>query len=221
MTITLWGRKNSANVQKVAWAMAELGLEWESVRIAGAFGGNDAPDYLALNPNGYVPTYQEGDFVLTESDAIVRYLARKHGAGSLSPDDERDVALADQWATWASMTLWPKFVPIFFRTITTPRAELDFSDLAEAAKAGAATIAILDKALEGRDFLVGDRLSFGDLGPAIFARRALGLPHDKIDAPNVARYVAAMEARPAFARTVGFPVGNCKEEWLEIGEEYA
>lgn len=221
MTITVWGRKNSANVQKVAWALVELGLKWNSVRVGGAFGGTDTPEYRAMSPNGLVPTYQEDGFTLTESDAIIRYLARQHGAGSLLPDDERDIALADQWACWASATLWPAFKPIFFYTITTPRAELDYSDFKATAKSGAAVIAVLDRALDGRDFLVGDRLSFGDLGPAIFARRALGLPHAKIEAPNVARYVEAIKARPAFAVAAGFLVGDCKEEWDEIGEEYA
>ncbi len=221
MTITVWGRKNSANVQKVTWALGEMGVEFDSVRVGGPFGGTKTPDYLAINPNSYVPTYQDGDLTLSESDAILRYVARKYGMGGLYPDDPEAAATADRWATWASASLFPKIFPIFYRMIATPKAEVDFSGLEGAVDGTAAAMSILDRALEGREFLVGDSLTFGDIGPAIFARRALLLPYGAPEAPNVARFVENMQARPAFAKHVGFPVGACKEEWDANAEKYA
>ena len=73
------GRANSINVQKVMWCCAELGLAVERVDIGGPFGGNREPEYLEKNPNGLVPTLEDGDFVLWESHSIVRYLAGTYG----------------------------------------------------------------------------------------------------------------------------------------------
>jgi glutathione S-transferase len=84
--IKIWGRNTSANVQKVMWAVGEIGLPHERIDIGGPFGGNREPAYLAKNPNGLVPTLEEDDgFVLWESNAIVRYLAAKHRAGMRRP----------------------------------------------------------------------------------------------------------------------------------------
>ena len=72
------GRNTSSNVMKVLWACAELGLDFEREDLGGPFGGNDSPEYQALNPNGLVPTIVEDDFVLWESNSIVRYLAHRY-----------------------------------------------------------------------------------------------------------------------------------------------
>ena len=72
--LKIWGRTTSSNVQKVLWCCAELGLEYERVDLGGPFGGNQDPEYLALNPNGLVPTVKDGDLVMWESNTICRYL---------------------------------------------------------------------------------------------------------------------------------------------------
>src|SRR6516225_2036834 len=82
------GANTSVNVQKVMWAVGELELPHERIDVGGAFGKNKEPAYLAMNPNGLVPTLEEEDgFLLWESNAIVRYLAAKYGAGKLEPAD--------------------------------------------------------------------------------------------------------------------------------------
>jgi glutathione S-transferase len=78
----VWGRNTSSNVMKVLWALGELGLEFERIDVGGAFGKTDTPEYRAMNPTGLVPTLQEDDFTLWESNAIVRYLAEVHAPGS-------------------------------------------------------------------------------------------------------------------------------------------
>ena len=81
--LKILGRKTSSNVQKVLWCCSELDIAFEREDIGGPFGGNDKPDYLALNPNGLVPTIIDDGFVLWESNAIVRYLCAKHATGTL------------------------------------------------------------------------------------------------------------------------------------------
>ena len=87
--LKIWGRNTSSNVQKAMWALGELELPIERIDVGGAFGKNKEPAYLAMNPNGLVPTLEEDDgFILWESNSIVRYLAGKHDkAGTLEPKD--------------------------------------------------------------------------------------------------------------------------------------
>ena len=88
--ITVLGRRNSANVQKVMWTLGELGLAYQRHDVGGSFGYPD--DYP--NPNRVVPCIRDGDLTLYESNACVRYLARRYGAGSLWPQDPA-AAIAD------------------------------------------------------------------------------------------------------------------------------
>jgi glutathione S-transferase len=97
--IKIWGRKTSSNVQKAMWAVGELNLEHQRIDVGGAFGKNKEPAYLAMNPNGLVPTLEEEDgFLLWESNSVVRYLAGKHDkSGALEPKDPKQRAIASQW----------------------------------------------------------------------------------------------------------------------------
>ncbi len=83
--LKIWGRLSSVNVQKVVWAVRELALPHTLTEAGGAFGGLDTPEYGRMNPNRRVPVIDDGGFVLWESNAIVRYLAARYGAGSLWP----------------------------------------------------------------------------------------------------------------------------------------
>ena len=119
--IKIWGRKTSANVQKVMWAIGEIGLPHERIDIGGPFGQNREPAYLAMNPNGLVPTLEEEDgFLLWESNAIVRHLATKHRAGALEPADLRARALANQWMDWQLSVAAPAITRAFLGLIRTP-----------------------------------------------------------------------------------------------------
>src|SRR4029078_3512795 len=115
--LTIWGRTNSINVQKVLWCCGELGLQYERIDAGMQFGVNNTPEYRALNPNGLVPTIDYDGFVLWESHAIVRFLALKHGRGTLWPEDERGVADADRWMEWYSTTMWNNLRPIFWTLV--------------------------------------------------------------------------------------------------------
>src|SRR6476660_233261 len=99
--IKIWGRNTSVNVQKVMWALGELGVPHERIDVGGSFGKNKEPAYLAMNPNGLVPTLEEDGFLLWESNSIVRYLASKYDkSGVLEPKDAKQRAQASQWMDW-------------------------------------------------------------------------------------------------------------------------
>ena len=97
MSLVLYGRATSSNVQAVMWGLAELGLDVERRDVGGRFGGNDTPEYRKMNPMGLIPVLQDGEVALFESAAILRYLDRRYGQGRLSTDDPR----GDSWAEWA------------------------------------------------------------------------------------------------------------------------
>src|SRR5216684_2563703 len=118
--LKLWGRINSINVQKVLWALAELEVAYERTDAGLQFGVVNEPFYRRMNPNGRVPTIEDDGFVLWESNAIVRYLSAKHGAGTLWPNDPRQRADADRWMDWTTSTVAPAITPVFWGLIRTP-----------------------------------------------------------------------------------------------------
>ena len=96
--LTIWGRLNSHNVKKVAWFAEELGLSYVRHDIGGQFGMSNA--YLAMNPNALIPTIDDDGFVLWESNAILRYLAARHGGVRWWPDEPQLRAIGDRWMEW-------------------------------------------------------------------------------------------------------------------------
>ena len=217
MTRILWGRRNSSNVQKVLWALTELGLDHEHRRVGGGFGGTDAAAYRAMNPMGVVPTLRDGDLTLFESDAILRYLARRYGEGTLWPEDPAQAALADQWTTWNASTFYPAVAALFFPTIRTPRAEQRPEALGPQTAALAKAGAILDSALAGREHLVGGTFSFGEIGLAISTHRAFLLPVGRLEGlPNLRRWFDGVAQRRGYRLHVDQPIGTCLEDWRAL-----
>ena len=98
--LTIWGRLNSINVQKVLWCADEIGIEYERIDAGMEYGVVDTEAYLAMNPGGKVPTIRDGDDILWESAAIVRYLAARYGDSEIYPESPMQRGHADQWADW-------------------------------------------------------------------------------------------------------------------------
>jgi len=197
--IKIWGRNTSANVQKVMWAVAEIGLPHERIDIGGPFGGNREAAYLAMNPNGLVPTLQEDDgFLLWESNSIVRYLAAKHRAEMLEPANLRIRALAQAWMDWQLSVLAPAITPAFLGLIRTPPDKRNYAAIDESKKRTTAAITILDAEVAKRAYVAGDAFSYGDIPAAVMANRYRQIAPERPPLPNFERWYAAISARPAF-----------------------
>jgi glutathione S-transferase len=201
--LKIWGRKNSINVQKVMWAVGELGLAHERIDIGGSFGKNKEPAYLALNPNGLVPTLEEDDgFILWESNSIVRYLAAKHGAGTLEPADPRARARASQWMDWQLSVAAPAIHATFWGLVRTPPGQRDHAAI-DASKAKTTdAMTILDGQLGKTRFVAGDGFSMGDIPVGLIAYRYRQLVAERPALPNLERWFAAIEKRDAFRNHV-------------------
>jgi len=196
--LKIWGRKNSANVQKVTWAIGETGVAHGHTEVGGAFGGNREPAFLALNPNGLVPVMQDGDVVLWESNAIVRYVALKYGAGRLAPADPAMRARADQWMDWQQTTVSAPMVTTFWGLVRTPEAKRDHAAIAQAEKRYAEAMTVLDAHLAKTPFIAGQTFCMGDIPLAIMAHRYLYLFPDHPPLRHLRRWYDVLAARKAF-----------------------
>ena len=159
--LKIWGRTNSVNVKKALWALEELGVKYQRIDAGMQFGVNDTPEYRRMNPTGLVPTIEDDGFVLWESHSIVRYLAAKHGAGTLWPNDLRVRADAERWMDWA-FTFQAAFRTVFWGLVRTPAEKRDMNAIEEARKKCAGLLAIPGAALEGRQYLAGN-FGMGDI----------------------------------------------------------
>jgi glutathione S-transferase len=200
--IRIWGCNTSSNVQKVMWAIGELDLPHERIDVGGSFGKNKEPAYLAMNPNGLVPTLEEDGFFLWESNSIVRYLAAKHGAGRLEPVDLRARARANSWMDWQLSVASPAIFGMFWGLIRTPPEKRDHAAIDASRTRTTAAMEILDAQLAKTPFLAGDALSMGDIPAAVMAYRFRRLVPERARLDHLERWFGTIEARPAFKQHV-------------------
>jgi glutathione S-transferase len=183
----------------VMWAVGELKLAHDRIDIGGPFGKNKEPPYLAMNPNGLVPTLEEEDgFILWESNSIVRYLAAKHGAGTLEPADLKRRARASQWMDWQLTVAGPAIHATFWGLVRTPPEKRDHKAIAESQAKTTAALQMVDDALGKSAYLAGDAFSMGDIPAALIAFRFRALVKERPPFNNLERWFAEIEKRPAF-----------------------
>jgi len=205
--IKIWGRNTSSNVQKVMWAIGEMKLPHQRIDVGGAFGKNNEAPYLAMNPNGLVPTLEEEDgFTLWESNSIVRYLAAKNAAKNadrtLEPADLRTRARAQKWMDWQLSVMGPAITPVFWGLIRTPPEKRDANAIAAGKAKTVAAAKMLDEQLGKTAYLAGDTFSYGDIPVGIMVYRYVQLIPERPSMPNLDRWYAAISSRQAFREQV-------------------
>ncbi|HEY6240614.1 MAG TPA: glutathione S-transferase [Burkholderiales bacterium] len=204
--LKLWGRINSINVQKVLWALDELKVPCERSDAGMQFGVVNEPFYRKMNPNGRVPTIEDDGFVLWESNAIVRYLSAKHGAGTLWPNDLHQRADADRWMDWTTSTVAPALTPVFWGLIRTPAEKRNMASIdAEAEKVGQAFQA-LEQSLEGRDHVAGNSFTMGDIPLGTFVHRWYALAVKRPKLARVEAYYQRLQQRASYKKHVMLPL---------------
>ena len=204
--ITVWGRPNSINVQKVVWVLEEAGVPYERLDAGGAFGGLDTDRYGALNPNRRIPTLVDGEIVIWESQVIVRYVAAAYAGPPLWADDPAARALSDMWMDWIQTTVQPRLIPVFQQVIRTPEDQRDLALIRDNTEALKEAFAILDAQLAGRAYLTGDDFSMGDIPTGAYAWRYLALDIEKPDLPHLQAWFKRLQERPAYRDHVMLPL---------------
>lgn len=198
--IKLLGRQTSGNVQKVLFLLEELHIPYTREDYGRQFGNTQTDAYRALNPNAKVPTMIDGDLVIWESHTIVRYLAALH-APALHGVTPAEKTMVERWMDWNLGALNTPYVAVF-KDAKKPPAERAADFAAQSADL-LAQLKILDGNITGRDWFALDRLTIADMALGTIVKRCLEFPIERPAYPELQRWQAAIDARPAFAVAIG------------------
>lgn len=204
--LKLWGRNNSVNVQKAIWCLEELKEPYERIDAGMQYGVVNEPRFRELNPNGLVPVIEDGDAVIWESNAIVRYLGAKYGRGTLWAEDPATRAQSDKWMDWCATVYWPPMREVFWGLVRTPPAKRNLELIETSRKKAGEILKILDAALAGRDYIAGSQLTIGDIPLGCISWRWFGIDMERPAFPNVEAWFARLAAREAFKKSVMLPL---------------
>ena len=204
--VKLYALPPSPNTFKVVALAHQLGLNLEVVPMDVTTGANKKPDYLAKNPNGLMPTLEDGDFHLWESNAILMYLAQKKPESGMWPGDAKGQAKVQQWLTWSTAHWGPSMRPFVYERIVKPRFGMGAPDEAELAKAVepfAKMADVLEGHLKNHKFVGGEQMTIADFAiaaPLVYAEMAQ-IPLDHY--PHIKAYGARITGSEHFAAAIG------------------
>jgi glutathione S-transferase len=201
--LTIWGRLNSHNVKKVAWFAEEAGLAYARHDVGGQFGMDS--DYLAKNPNAMIPTIEDGEVTLWESNAILRYLAARHAPDRFWPGSPASRAMADRWMDW-QIDYAEAQRDAFINLIRRSEDQRDAEAIKRSAEACAKKMAILDAHLAQSPWLSGDSFGIGDVPMGVYAYTWFTLPIERPNLPNLADWYDGLQARDGYASQVMIPL---------------
>lgn len=194
------------NVQKVMWTVGELGLVHERIDAGRGFEKTDTPEYLRLNPNGLIPTLEDGGLVVWESNVTVRYLAARYGAGSLWPTDPGVRSQSDMWMDWMTTVVMPEISPVIVGLVRTPPEKRNMQEIEAARLRLARAMTMFDRHMTGRSYVVGDSLTIGDIAMGVVAQRWFALPIERPTLANTEAYFRRLSKRSAYAEHVALPL---------------
>ncbi|WP_251977290.1 glutathione S-transferase family protein [Salinicola avicenniae] len=207
--LTVWGRRSAYNVQKVLWLADELGIEVAHRPVGGSEGGLDTPDFLAMNPNGRIPVIEDGETVVWETDAILRYLAATYGDAHFQTREPAAQSQVDRWMAWSLSQLEPAFFTgIFWGFYRTPGAEQDDAAIERAMATCDRLYTTLNAALRERPFLSGESLGLADIpaGTTLYRYFELEIPRPPL--PHVEAWYQRLQSRAAYRQHVMRPFGE-------------
>ncbi len=204
--LKIWGRKTSSNVQKVLWCCGELGIAFDRIDVGGAFGGNQDAEYLALNPNGLVPTLRDGDLILWESNTICRYLASTHSGERLYPSAPAERAKVERWMDWQLSTMGPPMGTLLYGLIRSKPEQRDPAAIEAARRKAAAAWMIVEDALAAAPFLAGPEMSLAEIVLGSLVYRWHAFPIERPPLPKLKAWYDRMRERPAFKTHIEIPI---------------
>jgi glutathione S-transferase len=204
--LKIWGRATSSNVQKVLWCCAELGIEYERVDLGGPFGGNQDLEYLAMNPNGLVPTVKDGDLVLWESNTICRYLCTVRNGEELYPTDPGARTHVERWMDWQLSSIGPPMGTLLYGLIRTPPEQRDYAAVEAARRKALGAWTIVDDALKDRPYLAGPNLTLAEITMGTLVYRWHAFSIERPSLKNLKAWYERMRQRPAFKKHIEIPI---------------
>ncbi len=205
--LKIWGRTTSSNVQKVLWACAEMNIPYERIDAGLQFGRNKDPDYLAMNPNGLVPTVEDGKVVIWESNTILRYLAATRGVDKLHPKDPAERSQVERWMDWQLSVLGPPMGTLLLGYYRTPPERRDAAALDTAHTRAVAAWKILEHQLQdGKPYVAGKELTLADISLGMFVHRWYSYPVERPSMPHLKGWYDRLATRPPYKTHIMIPV---------------
>ncbi|MEM5399996.1 glutathione S-transferase [Paraburkholderia unamae] len=198
--LNILGKASSINVRKVLWTCVELNLPFEREDWGSGFRSTHTPEFLALNPNALVPVIRDGDFVLWESNTIIRYLASRYGGAQLYPADAFERARVDQWMDWQATDLNRSWSYAFLALVRASPAHQAPGEIALSIENWTRHMRILDARLQATGaFVAGAQFSLADIPVGLSVNRWFGTPFEHPHLPAVSAYFERLAERPGFA----------------------
>ncbi|MBT3788636.1 MAG: glutathione S-transferase family protein [Alphaproteobacteria bacterium] len=193
----LYGSSNSRAIRSI-WAMEETGIEYDHVPTNFSEQSKE-PTYLAVNPNGRIPSLVDGDLTMCESMAINLYLAKKY-ATDLYPDNAEDEARAMQWSVWGISEIEPLQMRIVVQKLFVPEEKRNMKAIEGSEKGLQRPLAVLDAHLASQAYLLGAQFSIADLNLSAVMMLLKQVKMDLSAFENVGKWMKTCYDRPACKR---------------------
>lgn len=202
--ITVWGRRSSSNVQAVIWCLEELSIPYNRIDAGFTYGVVDSEAYLAMNPNGTVPTIRDGENPpLWESGAILRYLANRYADVEFWPSEAVERARVDQWAEWSKLNIALAFTgPVFWRVARIPVNRQDPVAITKAVELFENALTIANTQLETNSYIAGRTFTLADIQFAHVLFRYYDILIVRKRLPAVREYYGRIMQRTAYQQHV-------------------
>ena len=198
--ITVYGRKSSANVQKVRWICSEGNLEFKTEIVGGKYGGLTSPEFISLNPNSTIPVLKDGDFILYESNSIIKYISDKFDI--LRSDTQEKIALNNQWIDWSSSVFGLNCSHYTLHNILLPIDQRNTTLAIEAKKKIYSCFELLNKQLEKTNYLLDNELSLADIPVGCWIHRCVVLGLEITEFKSLEKLYVNLKERSAFRTEV-------------------
>ena len=195
MALTIYGTAMSRAFRPM-WMAKELGVPYDNVPVNTRTGETRRPDFLKINPNGHVPAIKDDDLILWESLAINLYLAKKHG-GPLAPANLTEDAKATMWSMWALTEVEAHGVTLLQHTMMLPEDKRNPALIQQAKDAVKAPLGVLEAALAGTEYLLGNRFTVADLNVSSVLVSLAMVKYDLGPYPKVAAWLQKCTGRKA------------------------
>lgn len=213
--LKMWGRPTSTCTQRVLWTLTEAEVAYELTLASATMGAKghvwlghapygivDTDAYLAMNPNGSIPTIDDGGFILWESNAIVAYLARRYAPALLFGGNEQTFARALQWMMWTNYSLEPAMSTLINHLERLPVEKRSAQAVEEQRRVMVDKMMLIEGHLSHSRYFAGDEFSIGDIPPAIAIQRFVHCNLDRPRVPRLEDWLARVGEREGFRRHV-------------------
>jgi len=191
----------SSRALRPLWLLEEIGMEYEHIPVDFRKKENLEPEYLAINPNGKIPTLIDEDLTLYESMAINLYLAKQYG-GDLYPDNPKDEARANMWSYWVMTEVEHALLTVLLHSRVLDKTKRDPAKIRKSLHALEKPFTVLDQALDGADYLINNRFGIADINVAAVFSWCRPARVDLEPWPQLKAWLECCVGRPAFKTAI-------------------